>query len=129
VRADTYEPNLGCPAAWLARIARNCAIDRTRAKKARQSIDAPRSERDEAGPEPSTAITPEVVLEDRTKSVVVRGALESLPMTQRTLIEAAFFEGYTHQELSARFGVPLGTVKGRIRTGLLALRTQLAQAV
>ena len=44
-------------------------------------------------------------------------------------IEAAFFEGYTHQELSDRFGVPLGTVKARIRTGLLTLRGHLAQAI
>jgi RNA polymerase sigma-70 factor (ECF subfamily) len=43
------------------------------------------------------------------------------------LIEAAFFEGYTHQELSARFGVPLGTVKTRIRTGLVSLRVRLEQ--
>ena len=45
----------------------------------------------------------------------------------RTLIEAAFFEGYTHHELSARFGVPLGTVKTRIRTGLVSLRVRLEQ--
>ena len=46
---------------------------------------------------------------------------------QRTLIEAAFFEGYTHQELAARFGVPLGTVKTRIRNGLVSLRGRLEQ--
>ena len=46
---------------------------------------------------------------------------------QRQLIEAAFFDGYTHHELAARFGVPLGTVKTRIRSGLAALRGRLEQ--
>ena len=59
--------------------------------------------------------------------MAVRGAVAELPAPQRTLIEAAFFEGYTHQELSARFGVPLGTVKTRIRNGLVSLRVRLEQ--
>jgi RNA polymerase sigma-70 factor (ECF subfamily) len=129
-RAGTYEARLGSPAAWLTRIGRNCAIDRIRAKKVRQFVDAPQPEPD-ASPaaEPATTITPEVVLADTTKAFVVRGALNALPAPQRTLIEAAFFDGYTHQELSERFGMPLGTVKARIRTGLLALRSQLAHAI
>ena len=128
-RAETYEPKLGAPAAWLTRIARNCAIDRLRAKKVRQFVDAPAPEPDATPIEPSTNITPEVVLAHSTKAFVVRGALNALPATQRTLIEAAFFDGYTHQELSERFEMPLGTVKARIRTGLLALRAQLAHAI
>jgi RNA polymerase sigma-70 factor (ECF subfamily) len=129
-RADTYEQRLGSPAAWLARIARNRAIDRLRAKKVRQFVDAsPPPDDGPQQPEPFTTLTPDVILADTTKAGIVRGALVSLPQSQRTLIEAAFFDGYTHQELSERFGVPLGTVKARIRTGLLALRTQLAQAI
>ena len=54
-------------------------------------------------------------------------ALADLPAAQRELIEAAFFDGYTHHELAARFGVPLGTVKTRIRSGLAALRERLEQ--
>ena len=48
---------------------------------------------------------------------------------QRELIEAAFCDGYTHQELSERFGLPLGTVKTRIRSGLLAMRERLEHYV
>jgi RNA polymerase sigma-70 factor (ECF subfamily) len=59
----------------------------------------------------------------------VRGALSELPAEQRTLIEAAFFEGYTHSELVARFGLPLGTVKTRIRLGMIAIRARLEDAV
>lgn len=129
-RASTYEPRLGSPPAWLTRIARNCAIDRLRARKVRQMVDAPQPEPDAASrPEPSTSITPDVVYAESTTAGVVRGALDALPPNQRTLIEAAFFDGYTHQELSERFGMPLGTVKARIRTGLLALRSQLVHAL
>ena len=129
-RANSYEPRLGAPAAWLTRIGRNCAIDRIRAKKVRQFVDAPQPEPDAAPiPEPVTTVTPEMVLADTTKAGVIRGALDALPASQRTLIEAAFFDGYTHQELSERFGMPLGTVKARIRTGLLALRSQLAHSI
>lgn len=125
-RASTYEASLGSPITWLARIARNSAIDRLRAKKVRHLVDAARTDTDAEPAEPTTDVTPEAVFADASTSVVVRGALSTLPAPQRTLIEAAFFDGYTHQELSARYGMPLGTVKARIRTGLLALRTQLA---
>jgi RNA polymerase sigma-70 factor (ECF subfamily) len=130
-RADTYDALLGSPAAWVIRIARNRAIDLLRARRARADIaveraahagdDAPRSV------EPSTGDTPETALEGRTMAAVVRTALAILTPTQRELIEAAFFEGYTHAELADRFGVPLGTVKTRIRTGLAALRGRLEQ--
>jgi RNA polymerase sigma-70 factor, ECF subfamily len=57
----------------------------------------------------------------------VRTALATLTPEQRALIEAAFFEGYTHSELATRFGVPLGMVKTRIRMGLAAMRGRLEQ--
>ena len=130
-RADTYDAVLGSPAAWLTRIARNRAIDRLRARRVREHTaieptvpaadDAPRS------PEPVTRDTPETLLEDRTTAGAVRTALATLTPAQRALIEAAFFEGYTHSELATRFGVPLGTVKTRIRTGLAAMRGHLEQ--
>ena len=128
-RADTYDAVLGSPAAWVMRIARNRAIDLLRARRARADIaveravhagdDVPRSV------EPITGDTPETALEGRTMAAVVRTALATLTPAQRELIEAAFFEGYTHAELADRFGVPLGTVKTRIRTGLAAIRGQL----
>ena len=130
-RADTYDALLGSPAAWVMRIARNRAIDLLRARRARADIaveraahagdDAPRSV------EPITGDTPETALEGRTMAAVVRTALATLTPAQRELIEAAFFEGYTHAELADRFGVPLGTVKTRIRSGLAAIRGRLEQ--
>jgi RNA polymerase sigma-70 factor (ECF subfamily) len=70
-----------------------------------------------------------VLAEERGVATALRGAVARLPETQRVLIEAAYFEGYTHHELAARFAMPLGTVKTRIRSGLTALRAQLEQAV
>jgi RNA polymerase sigma-70 factor (ECF subfamily) len=132
-RAETYDALLGSPSTWLIRIARNRAIDRLRARRARAKVavepavdpgdDAPRSG------EPVTRDTPETLLEDRATAGAVRMALATLTPGQRVLIEAAFFEGYTHSELAIRFGVPLGTVKTRIRTGLAAMRDRLEQVI
>jgi len=128
-RAETYDARLGSPAAWVVRIARNRAIDRLRARQARADVNAPVPATGDAGnarelPAPDT---PESVLRATHAALTVRGAVAALPAAQRTLIEAAFFEGYTHQELADRFGVPLGTVKTRIRTGLVSLRVRLEQ--
>ena len=81
------------------------------------------------GLEPATRETPEAVLQGNATAGALRTALASLPGAQRELIEAAFFEGYTHHELSTRFGLPLGTVKTRIRTGLTAMRGRLEPTI
>lgn len=129
-RADTYDSRLGSPPAWLARIARNRAIDRLRARRVRRDISvepALTPEGESQVPEPEHHETPDVVVQHATTSRTLRAAMSLLPAAQRELIEAAFFEGYTHHELSARFNVPLGTVKTRIRTGLTAMRGRLEQ--
>jgi RNA polymerase sigma-70 factor (ECF subfamily) len=74
----------------------------------------------QAGDE-DTALSAEKNVEQRT----VREALEALPQAQRRTIELAYFGGYTHVELSALMGVPLGTVKGRMRIGLQKMRRVL----
>jgi RNA polymerase sigma-70 factor (ECF subfamily) len=56
----------------------------------------------------------------------VRGALQTMPVPQRSALEMAYFEGLTHIEIAAKTGEPLGTIKTRIRTGLLSLRKVLA---
>jgi len=128
-RAETYDARLGSPAAWVVRIARNRAIDRVRARQARADVNAPVPAPDDAAParDLPSHDTPESLLHSTYAARAVRGAVAALPAAQRTLIEAAFFEGYTHQELAARFGVPLGTVKTRIRNGLASLRMHLEQ--
>ena len=59
----------------------------------------------------------------------VRGALSTLDDEQRTPIEMGFFGGITHEEIARRTGIPLGTIKTRIRTGLRRMREALNEAV
>lgn len=133
-RAETYDALLGSPGAWLTRIARHRAIDRLRARRVREDINSQPAVHDDADAatgawDARLRETPETVLEGRTTAGAVQTALATLAPRQRALIEAAFFEGYTHRELADRFGMPLGTVKTRIRTGLAAMRGRLEQAI
>src|SRR5262245_31839759 len=125
-RAESYDPGRGNPTAWLVRIARNYAIDRLRARRTRGAAATSTLNESTADSLPAIDIcSPETVVLDAERRGMVRDALADLPAEQRRLIEAAFFEGYTHSELADRFGLPLGTVKTRIRTGMLAIRQRL----
>jgi RNA polymerase sigma-70 factor (ECF subfamily) len=117
-RASTYDQGLGSPAGWLLGIARNRAIDRLRANSVRVRAV-------EAVPEPPPTESPEGCAAVAERQRDVRQALDALPSEQRELIEQAYFLGFTHSELAARFRLPLGTVKTRIRTGMLLLRGHL----
>jgi RNA polymerase sigma-70 factor, ECF subfamily len=119
-RADTYNSALGTPAGWLIGIARNRAIDRLRANAARLRA----VERVEPPPAVSTPETDASIGETQRD---IRRALEALPPEQRILITYAYFEGFTQSELAEQFSLPLGTVKTRVRTGLIALRGLLAR--
>jgi RNA polymerase sigma-70 factor (ECF subfamily) len=127
-RAELYDPRLGAPLPWMVRLSRNYAIDRLRARRIRDTAGGPAL--DESTTEPAAASgrvvrTPETVVLDAERRGVVMTALAGLPADQRRLIEAAFFDGYTHSELAKRFGLPLGTVKTRIRAGMMTMRQRL----
>jgi RNA polymerase sigma-70 factor (ECF subfamily) len=121
-RAETYNVALGSPAAWLVRIARNRAIDRLRANSIRLRAV-------ESAPKPPAADNPESRAALSEQQRTVARALDALPRDQRELIEQAYFLGLTQSELAEKFALPLGTVKTRIRTGMMALRLQLQQVV
>jgi RNA polymerase sigma-70 factor (ECF subfamily) len=124
-RADTYNPAIGPPAAWLVRISRNRAIDRLRAKAVRVDLQHPESAQPERMLDTSREANPERAVSAGEERTAILDALAALPQEQRTLIESAFYEGYTQSELAERFDLPLGTVKTRIRTGMQALRRAL----
>jgi RNA polymerase sigma-70 factor, ECF subfamily len=129
-RAETYDAHMGGPLAWIVRVARNGAIDRLRARRVRAAVAAPSLDVAVAESILATEIqTPEAAVLNAERRRTVSDALTSLPADQRGLIEAAFFEGYTHSELAQRFGLPLGTVKTRIRSGMIAMRQRLEHAV
>ena len=128
-RAETYDAQVGGPLPWIVRVARNCAIDRLRTRRVRAPVDAIDFAAVEAAA-PATGIqTPEAAVLIAEQRRTLSGALAGLPAEQRRLIEAAFFEGYTHSELAHRFELPLGTVKTRIRAGMSAMRKRLEHAV
>jgi RNA polymerase sigma-70 factor (ECF subfamily) len=111
---DSSRGNLG---AWLAVIARNRAIDNLRKRRSETDIEdvVVSIECDLAGDA------------ERTRAMdKVRRALGAMPPAQRSALELAYFEGLTHTEIASKTGEPLGTVKTRIRTGLLALRKAFA---
>ncbi len=120
-RAETYDVALGSPAAWLVRIARNRAIDRLRANavRVRAVESAPFELQSSDNPETSAWL-------GEQQRAVAR-ALDAIPPEQRELIEEAYYLGLTQSELAERHKLPLGTVKTRIRTGLLTLRQHLSQ--
>jgi RNA polymerase sigma-70 factor (ECF subfamily) len=128
-KADTYDAVLGTPLAWLVRIARNRAIDRLRARRSRPVSAADDDALDTLRSDDTGAPSPEQIAWTSEQGRAVRAALAHLVPEQRVLIEHAFFLGYTQSELAARFGLPLGTVKTRVRTGMLAMREHLQDVV
>ncbi len=119
-KAETYNLALGSPVGWLVGIARHRAIDRLRANSVRARTV-------ESAPLPPAVESPEARAVVTEQQRAVARALDSLPREQRELIEQAYFLGRTQSELAECFRLPLGTVKTRIRTGMLALREQLQQ--
>jgi len=104
-------------AGWIARVTRNRTIDLMRSRQLRPESELPDVLRLGA------SLDDEVFA--KIDGECVRSALRELPEEQRSLIVLGFFSGVTHEELARRTGVPLGTVKTRIRSGLKKLRAAL----
>ena len=116
-QADRYRPERGSPRAWVLRIARNLAIDRLRSEGTRRRAAS------ESGSEPRPEpVPPDVEVSLSESGRRLRAALEDLPQPQRRMIEIAYFEGLSHSEIASRESIPVGTVKTRIRDGVLRLR-------
>ena len=125
-QASRYSTSRGAVAAWLLMLARSRALDRLRAIRARpEGMSGERAADnivDSGLPVDSQVISSEQISRVRT-------ALDELPMLQRVAIELAYFEGFTHAEIAARLEQPLGTVKTRVRTGLMTLKRELQQVM
>lgn len=119
---DRWNPALGQLSSWLLAITRNAAIDRLRREARHRSADPPFPGELEVG----AVTTPEMSI--WADGQLLRDLLQQLPSDQRELIELAFYRGYTHSELAEGLGIPLGTVKTRLRTGMQRLRILWEQA-
>ncbi len=122
--AATYDTGRGSVFSWMATLTRNRAIDRIRMRKRRAELLA------NAAPDLQPAsLTGESdsagSLWLREKAAAVRAALAALAPDQQQAIELAYFSGLTQQEIAAQLNEPLGTIKARIRRGLLRLKDRL----
>jgi RNA polymerase sigma-70 factor (ECF subfamily) len=122
-RAASFDPARGVGRAWLLTIVHHCAIDLVRRRAGAPPVVAGLDEVAERQAVPDAWSD----VAGKLESERVRGAVATLPGEQRRAIEMAYFDGLTHREIAERDGLPLGTVKGRLRLGLRRLYGMLAE--
>jgi RNA polymerase sigma-70 factor (ECF subfamily) len=120
-RASDFDEQRGRPFTWLVTLARSRALDRLRTLGARQRLAA--SAALELAPEASDAA---LVTWQSEQSQIVKQALNELPEEQRRALILAYFDGLTQTEIAERLQTPLGTVKTRMRSGMVKLRELLS---
>lgn len=122
-QAHMYDATRGAPGAWLMTVARTRAIDRLRARATEygrlESLDAVELFA-------SDADTPEQDVEGEERRRYVQQALAALTAEQRQVVALAYFYGLSQSEIAEKLQLPLGTVKTRMRSGLIKLREALA---
>ena len=121
-RADSYQPERGSFTTWLFRIARNLAIDAYRRRSARPPAADTESVLENVT-DPNINVPEQAV--SNVMAQQVQAALNFLPHEQRQVIEMAYFQGMTRQEIAAATGEPIGTIHTRARLGLQKLREAL----
>ena len=114
--AGSFDGTRGTVAAWLIMLVRSRCVDRIRFRESRERAEEPaRRQLTVRSPDPLVA----------HQAAEIRRALSSLPPEQAELIELAYFSGFSHSELAEQTGLPLGTIKTRLRLGLGRLRDLL----
>jgi RNA polymerase sigma-70 factor (ECF subfamily) len=110
---DAFDATRGSMPGWLAVVTRNRAIDSLRKRRPETDVS-----------DVVISIAPDLAggIESSRAVEKIRGALAGMPPQQRSALEMAFFEGLTHTEIAEKTGEPLGTIKTRLRAGLLTLR-------
>jgi len=116
-KIGTYDETKGRLFTWMLNIARNAAIDKVRSKGYR---DTQRTQSIAEG-ESGMAMSSNPVVND----VGLKKVLTTLNEEYRKLIDLSYFQGFTHEEIAKMLGIPLGTVKTRIRTAISQLRTMI----
>lgn len=113
-QADKYDPARGRLFTWMMRICRNSAIDMLRSKDFRQ---------DRQNLELKDSVYDSESTEMKVEHIGLRKWVRRLRDDLRIPLELSYFEGYTHPEIAGLLAIPEGTVKTRIRTGVIQLRT------
>ncbi len=120
-KAATFDAAMGSPFHWALSITRNRSIDRLRSRERRSRLMTEL----QATTDPASADPPVQTALAEEELISVRSAVAGLAPEQRQAIEMAFFGGLTHVEIAQELNEPLGTVKARIRRGMLKLREEL----
>ncbi len=120
-RAESFDPSQASVATWIFTIARNKRIDAYR-----------RTNRPELDPEdpalvPQAEIAPDRFVEEGEVSEAIRAAVTTLPPEQADMLRMAFFQDKAHSEIAEETGLPLGTVKSRLRLAIARMRKQLKE--
>lgn len=126
-KAHTFDPNQASVSTWVYRIARNRRIDLARREnRQREELEREANDQDmSADPEE----TPDEPLMARDREARVREALAQLPVEQADLVRRAFFGDQTHRDIADETGLPLGTVKSRLRLAFGRLRKALDEEI
>jgi len=119
-KIDTYDDSKGRLFTWMLNIARNASIDKLRSKSYRNDLKNLTLSDD-------VSIPGTDAVRDKADNIGLRKVLDKLKKEHRVLIELSYFQGYTHEEISRGLNIPLGTVKTRIRSALIQLRSMLDQ--
>jgi len=115
-KIDSYDVAKGRLFTWMLNIARNAAIDKVRSKGYRDNqLNQPMAESESSGMAMST--------NPMVNDVGLKKVLTTLNEEYRKLIDLSYFQGFTHEEIAKMMGIPLGTVKTRIRSAISQLRT------
>ena len=121
-KAGSFDRGKATVSTWIFRIARNRRIDLFRRERT-AALDP-----DDPQLSPDALPQPDAGLESSEREVQVAAALADLPVEQRDMVRAAFYEDLTHSEIAERFGLALGTVKSRLRLAFEKLRVRLEAA-
>lgn len=119
-KANSYDPERGAVSTWVLNIARSRSIDKLRSVGYRNK----NIEIDEEKVNSNVDLSRNIEDRDESKNVI-KQALESLPEKQRIAIELVYFEGLTHIEAADKLNEPVGTIKTRIRLGVMKLKDKI----
>jgi len=123
-RSERYDPERASPFAYLMNLSRSRAIDRLRRRRRHADLLAEVAARTpDDPPVPAESALGRAVHEE--ERALVRSALDALDARERHLVELSFFRGMTHTEIATELDEPIGTVKTRIRRGLIRLRDEI----
>jgi len=118
-KAEQYDRRQASVSTWIFRIARNRRIDNLR------RTNKPELDAEDPMLQPAEVEQPDITVNRAQLEIKVREVIETLPEDQLVLLKAAFYEGLSHSEIAKTYGLPLGTVKSRIRLAFARLRGTL----